>query len=246
MLAVDTGSAPLDDVRLGRALRELRRQAGQTQAQAAAASRVSRRTIGRIERDGAGALTVDTLRRIFALYEARVRLDVWWRGALLDRLLDQQHAALVEHLAGLFGRRGWLVQPEVTFSEWGERGAIDLLAIHPPTGSCVVVEVKTAWGSLEETNRRLDVKVRLAEKLAEQRFGWKPTSVSRLLALPDHDAPRRVAASHAETLALLYPARAREMRTWLRRPIGRIGGLWFVSNAHLNATGSGRRDLPTL
>ena len=64
--------------------------------------------------------------------------------------------------AALLEAEGWLTAAEVTYSGYGERGSIDLLAFHPATRTLLVVEVKTEIASVEETLRRHDAKVRLA------------------------------------------------------------------------------------
>lgn len=222
-----------DDERLARALRELRRRAGQTQEEAALAAHVSPRIFRRVERRGAAGSPIDTVRAVFEPYEARVRVSVWWHGAELDRLLDEAHAALVERVTRIVSMRGWLTAPETTYSEYGERGSIDVFGMEPKTLSCLVAEIKSTFGSMEETNRQLDVKTRLAPKLCLARFGQHPTSVSRLLILPNDSTVRRVAARHSATLGAIYPARAREIRAWLRQPEGAINGLWYVSNRTL-------------
>ncbi|HUG49211.1 MAG TPA: hypothetical protein VMP67_12460 [Candidatus Limnocylindria bacterium] len=144
-------------------------------------------------------------------------------------MLDERHAALVERALRVYVSRGWQAAVEVTYSEWGERGSIDLLCGHPGTRSAVVNEIKTSFGSLEETNRLLDVKVRLASKLIEKRFGWQPLVVSRVLVLPADDALRRVVSRHGHTMDSAYPARSREVRAWIRRPSGTLRGIWFLS-----------------
>ena len=72
--------------------------------------------------------------------------------------------------------------------------AVDVLADHLDTRSLLVIEVKASLGSLEDTNRRLDVKERLAPGLGMARFGWRPTTVSRLLMVPDDLTIRRLVA----------------------------------------------------
>ncbi len=218
-----------DDERLSRALRELRRRSGLTQEEAAQAAGVSPRVFRRAERIGSAGASIDTLRSLFEPFGARIHVSVWWRGAEIDRLFDEAHAALVERVVALFVRRGWQTASEVTFSEYGERGSIDVFGFEPRERACAVAEVKASFGSMEETNRRLDIKARLAPKLCLQRFGLHPTSVSRLLILPNDMTLRRVAARHAATMGAVYPARASEIRAWLRHPAGSISGLWFVS-----------------
>ena len=151
-----------DDVRLGDSLRALRRRAALRQEDVATTARVSRRTVGRIERGEVGQITLETVRSVFSAADARVKVIATWRGAGLDRLLDERHAALVESAVRWLRRCGWRIEVEVTFAEYGERGSIDILAGHDATRTCLVLEVKTAFGSIEETNRALDAKVRLA------------------------------------------------------------------------------------
>jgi hypothetical protein len=122
-----------------------------------------------------------------------------------------------------------LVLPEVTFSEFGERGSIDILAGHVQTRSVVVGEVKASIGSIEETNRRLDVKERLAPKIVRERFGWTARSLSRVLIVPEDSTIRRILDRHRQTMEAVYPAHGREFRKWLVRPEGRIAAIWFLS-----------------
>src|SRR6185437_10731423 len=105
-------------------------------------------------------------RRLFAAVDARLKVTVWWRGAAAAQLLDARHAALSERAINVLASLSWFVLSEVTFSEFGERGSIDILAGQLQTRSVVVGEVKASIGSIEETNRRLDVKERLAHKIA--------------------------------------------------------------------------------
>lgn len=131
--------------------------------------------------------------------------------------------------------RGWEAIPEVTYSGHGERGSIDVMAGHPVTRSLLVSEVKTAFGSLEEMNRMLDAKERLAPALCRERFGWTPLTTSRVLILPDDRTLRRIVDRHASTMASVYPMRSREVRRWLREPLGRVRGIWFLSKGHHRA-----------
>lgn len=218
-----------DDERAGRLLRTIRRRADRTQAELAALAEVPRTDVIKIEAGRVAEVHLGRARRVFAAAGGRARLTVWWNGALADRLLDERHAALGERALAVYARRHWETAVEVTFSEWGERGSIDLLAGHRLTRSAVVNEVKSALGSIEDTNRLLDVKVRLAPKLVYERFGWRPETVSRVLILPSEDAIRRKVARLARTMEVAYPARSREVRAWIRQPQGTLRGLWFLS-----------------
>jgi hypothetical protein len=83
----------------------------------------------------------------------------------------------------------------------------------------------------EETNRSVDVKERHAAKLATERFGWRPRSVSRVLILPEDSTIRRILREHRETISSLYPQNSRDFRRWLQDPNGRIAAVWFLSEA---------------
>jgi transcriptional regulator with XRE-family HTH domain len=217
-----------DDIRTGRLLKLLRRRAAITQENLAHRSGVPRLTIIRVERGEAGAIDLDRLRRLFEGVGARGRLHVWWNGAAADRLLDERHAGLVDHTVGLLQRRGWTTAIEVSFSEFGERGSIDVLGVKPRSQAAVVVEVKSDIGASEEMHRLLDAKERLARGVVRARFGWTPMALGRVLVMPDEDRLRRLVAKHERTMRAIYPASGREVRQWLRAPAGRLSGLWFV------------------
>ncbi len=187
--------------------------------------------ISRIERGKLGGLTIGTLRRVFEEFDAEVAILVRWRGGELDRLVDRRHAGLSERFVLRLERSGWTVVPEVSFSEYGERGSIDLVAWHEPSRTLLVIEIKTELTSIEETIRRHDVKARLSGKLVRERFGWEPRSVSRLLVLPDERTPRRQVDRFTSVLNRAYPVRGHDVRAWLAAPHGPISGLLFLSGA---------------
>lgn len=173
---------------------------------------------------------VNDLRAHFGKLGATVRFSAWYDGATLDRLIDADHASVLHAAAGDVVRCGWpRVDTEVTFNEWGERGSIDFLGAHEIARAILVGEAKSAWGSLEETRRTLDVKVRLAPAIAAKRYGWEPATIGAVLAFPEDAQARRIASEYARTLLAGYPARNREVRSWLRAPDGPLRGLWFLS-----------------
>jgi transcriptional regulator with XRE-family HTH domain len=218
-----------DDERLGQLFRLLREELQLTQEELAIATSIPVVDIHRLENGRVGEVAYGRARRLFAEFDARARISVWWKGAAADRLLDERHAAYVERSARVLRRDGWGVPSEVTYSEYGERGSIDLFGHRREFEAVAVGEVKSAFGSLEELNRSLDVKVRLAPTICRKRFGWTPKHVGRLI-VPGLSSTRRVVAAHRQTMDELYPARAREIRGWVHRPVGNIGGIWFLSN----------------
>ena len=180
-------------------------------------------------------MTVDRLRGVCEPLDARLIVTIQWRGGDLDRLLDEGHATLLGRIAALLERYGWETDSEATFSEYGERGSIDLLAWHAPTRTLLIVEVKTELTSIEETLRTHDVKVRLGPSIAAKRRGWDVAAVGRLLVLPDESTPRRRVSRHGALLARPYALRGSVCSAWLRRG-GPGSGLLFLS-----PTNGGRR-----
>lgn len=219
----------MDDVRIGRLLRALRLERRLRQRDVAAASSVAQTTVSLIERGHLDRLSQKTIRAVFAAVEARFEGSVSWRGGAIDRLLDERHSLLVGAVAERLRAASWMVEVEVTFSVYGERGSIDLLAFHPASGVLLVVEVKTELTSVEETVRRHDAKERLARGVALERFGWSAPSTSRLLVVLDAATARRRAQRHDEVLRVAYPDRGTGVRRWLRWPDRRLRGLLFLS-----------------
>jgi len=222
-----------DDERLGRLLRFIRQRERLTQRALAERAAVPREDVIAMEAGAIGRLPFDRARRMFEVVGARLRAVAWWNGAAADRILDERHAALVERALAVFRRRGWVTAPEVSFSEFGERGSIDVLGAMERLRAVAVCEIKTEFGSLEETNRVLDMKERLAPVIAQRQFGWRPRFVGRILVVPATPSIRRVVAAHELTMRSVYPARSREVRAWLRAPTAPLRGIWFLSEVAL-------------
>ena len=218
----------MDDARLGRLIRVLRHRRGWRQEDLARRAAVGPRAIGRLEAGRFGPVTISTVRAVIATFGLSYEGTVRGLGAGEDRLLDQHHATMVGGCATWLSVLAWKTRSEVTYSEWGERGSVDLLAWHAATSSLIVIEVKTELASVEATLRKLDEKVRLADVIV-RRFGWRPTSVSRLLVLPDTTTQRRHVRLHAAVLDRAFPVRTRAVRTWCRAPVGAIAGLMFIA-----------------
>ena len=123
---------------------------------------------------------------------------------------------------------GWIVLPEVTFSIYGERGSIDVLAFHPATGSLLVIEVKSAVPDVQATLAGLDRKRRLAPRIARE-DGWRVTSVSAWLVLPNDRTARRRVEAHEATFRAALPGATLDMRRWAKAPHGAVAGVVFVS-----------------
>jgi transcriptional regulator with XRE-family HTH domain len=219
----------MNDATVGRSIRILRLRLGWRQQDLAEKAGVSQGLVSLVERGRLDAVTIRKLRRVLGALDAETLFDVRWRGGLLDRLLDERHATLVGKVATVLSRFGWQVVPELTYSVFGERGSIDLVAWHATSRTLLVVEVKTELASIEATLRKLDEKVRLAPSLVNERFGWRPGPVARLLVLPADRTQRRRVARHGAVLDRALPARGPVVRMWLRGPQASIAGIAFLS-----------------
>jgi hypothetical protein len=169
---------------------------------------------------------------LFEALDARLQLAPQWRGAELERLLDADHAAIVAQVVRRLELFGWSTLVEVTYSEFGERGSIDVLGLHPQKRAALVVEVKSDLPSEEAAARKLDEKARLAPSIVRRRAGWTPSTLGVVLVLPESPRLRRRLAGSA-VLAQRFPIASRRLATWLRRPEGAFAGSWFLSGITL-------------
>jgi transcriptional regulator with XRE-family HTH domain len=194
---------------------------------------VSQSLIARVERGGTGRLRVDTIDRIAAVLDARLTVRIDWQGEAADRLLDADHAEIVEQVMVFMRLAGWEVLPEVTFNTAGERGAIDILAWHAGSATLLVVEVKTVVPDLQGMLGTFDRKLRHADAAARGR-GWRPGRIWSLLAMSESRTSRRRVSKHAETFTARFPHRGREARQAFRNPGSVTAGsppiraLWFL------------------
>jgi transcriptional regulator with XRE-family HTH domain len=229
----------VDDRTVGLIVRALRRRRGWRQLDLAREAGSSQALVSVIERGHLDATKVRVLRKVFKALDAGLWIDLRWRGGAAARLLDEDHARPVGAVADGLQRLGWSVHTEVTYSVYGERGSIDLLAWHEATGALLVVEVKTELDSAEATLRKLDEKTRLAPTIVQERYGWRAGFVSRVLVLAETSVNRRRLASHARLFDTALPAHPTNVRRWLRHPVGRLDGRWFLP---LISPGSDRRS----
>jgi transcriptional regulator with XRE-family HTH domain len=222
----------MDVVRFGLGMRALRRRRGWTQDRLAERARVSRSMIWRLERGHADRVSPHTMIEVAAALGARVDVRLLWHGEGLDRLLDAAHAQLIEHTLRLLAAPGWEVATEVSFDIHGERGSIDILAFHRPTGTLLVIEIKSTVPDMQAMLHGIDRKARLGPEIARAR-GWPVERVARLLVLPNDRTARRRVGAHEATFRAALPDRTRAVLRWLRNPVGPLAGILFVSDARL-------------
>ncbi|MEO8625200.1 MAG: hypothetical protein ABI452_00725 [Candidatus Limnocylindrales bacterium] len=112
-----------DDDRLANASRALRLHLGLTQDELVGPGRS--RHIPRLIEDGCAAeLRLKDIRNHFSGLGGSVRITAWYEGALLDRLVDSEHADVIEHAVTQIVDANWpRVDTEVSFNEYGDRGS---------------------------------------------------------------------------------------------------------------------------
>lgn len=179
--------------------------------------------IGLLERGHVDGVSLRRIRRIAQALDLRLDWDPGWRGSELARLRDHDHAAIAEARSRLLQSDRWEVAAELSFNHFGDRGRIDLLAYHLATGALLVIEIKTVIADVQALLGNLDVKVRLAPRLATQR-GWRPRLVTPMLVVLDTRTNRRRIHEHSRLFASLA-LRGWAARRWLRDPGGDPGGL---------------------
>jgi transcriptional regulator with XRE-family HTH domain len=222
----------MNDKEAGRALRAIRHRQAKRLSDVAMDTGLSRATASRVERGEWERLAFGNVTAVASALGARLSMEVSWRGAELDRVLDEGHARLVGIVVRRLAAVGWETRVEVSYSVFGERGSIDVFGWHQASASLAVVEVKSEMGSVEGLLRPLDAKVRLAPTIARDQFGWRAARVARIVVFPESDAVRRTVARHAVVFDAALPARSLAVRAWLRAPAGSLRGRWFVSDSH--------------
>ena len=223
----------MDLVRFGRGIRALRVRRRWRQVDLAAAARVSQSTVARIERGLGSRMTADTLAGVAHALGARIDVRLNWAGEGLDRLLDQEHARLVETFARRLRAAGWEARTEVTFWIRGERGAVDILAWHPASRIILVIEIKSVVPDVQAMVATLDRKARLGLEIAAS-VGWHGVGVGRLLVFGESRTARRRVDSHRSTFQAALPDRFVEVRRFLATPWAdpALRGLVFVPGSH--------------
>jgi transcriptional regulator with XRE-family HTH domain len=197
-----------------RTLRAVRRRKGLSQRVLGRRLGVSQATVSRWERtaleDCSGVELEAWAQALGAHASIELRLDG-------ERpLVDQKHAQMQNWLVGYLRRAGWVAEAEVSFNHFGDRGRIDVLAFHPIIQCLLVVEIKTRFADAQDLIGRLDVKRRIAPKLAVER-GWRPATAVGALVFSESTTTRRRLIAHRELLAG-YSLRGRTAMAWLRRP----------------------------
>jgi transcriptional regulator with XRE-family HTH domain len=222
----------VDDLRVGTSLRTIRIRRRLRLVDVAALAGVSPSLISRIERGHLDEVTVGTIRTVAKALDVRIELTPRWRAGDLERLLNAKHSALHELVARhLEQLPGWVMQPEVSFAVYAERGIIDILAWHPRRRALLVIELKTDIVDVNELVGTVDRKGRHAVRVAIER-GWirprdPPPTVSIWVIVADGATNRRRVAAHRTMLRAAFHVDGRSIGPWLRNPNRAIRALSF-------------------
>jgi transcriptional regulator with XRE-family HTH domain len=213
----------MDFITIGRLLRMLRIRRGWRQGDVARKAQISRATVGRHENGSIGSFSA--LERHAAVFSLRLDVRLLGRAGDLVRLADEEHAAIVETVASWLRGMGFEIETEASFSEWGERGRIDLLAFERAIGALVLVEVKTQLLDLQDLFGSLSIRERLVGTVADRR-GWSVQRRVSVLAVAGTSANREVVRAHPA----LFKEFARRRITDAALAAGHTRILTWVSN----------------
>jgi hypothetical protein len=178
-------------------------------------------------------MTAETLAKVAQALGAGIEVRLNWRGEGVDRLLDQEHASLVEAFARRLRASDWEVRTEVTFWIRGERGSVDILAWHPESRITLLVEIKSVVPDLQAMVGALDRKARLGLEIAAS-VGWRAVGVGRVLVIGETRTARRRVETYRSTFDAAFPDRFVEVRRFLAAPWTGpdLRGLVFLPGSH--------------
>jgi len=126
---------------------------------------------------------------------------------------------------------GWIAEPEVSFSIYGERGVIDILAWYPTRRILLVVELKTEIVDISEFMATPGSQAP-ARGGRGSFSGWDPVAIATWVVVADSRTNRRAVAAHATTLRSKLPVDGRGILAWLRHPSGPVDALGFLPQVH--------------
>jgi transcriptional regulator with XRE-family HTH domain len=218
----------VNDGRVGLAFRAVRRRRGLRQADVAERAGTHQTTVSKLERGHLDPLALRTIRPIAAVLEVSVAIAPRWSRGDIDRLLDEQHAALVEAATATLRPLQWTVLPEYTFSHFGERGSVDLVGWQPLAAALLLVEAKSRLVDLQDLLASTDRKRRLVPMLLASERGWRAASIGSVVVMPEGSLARNAVARHRATIGARFPGRTTEVRRWLANPRGPLAAVWFL------------------
>lgn len=217
----------MEDVKVGERVRMVRLKRRLTQAEVGGAAGLRPIEVSHLEHGVLDELTIGMMRRIVAAIGMRIDLVPRWKGVDLEREMVGAHDALQAAVLRLIrGTPGWVAEAEVTYSIFGERGAIDILAWHAASRTLLIIELKTLLVDPAEIKRKNDERRRHGPEIAAER-GWRPKGVAVWVIFTDTRTNRARVARHADILLSPDTIDGRAMRAWLRKPSGAVDALSY-------------------
>jgi hypothetical protein len=122
----------------------------------------------------------------------------------------------------------------VSFSIYGERGVIDILAWHAESRSLLIIELKTAVVDPQGLVASMGRRVRLGPRIAAQ-FGWQPAAVSAWVVMLDTRTNHRRVLRSSALLRSAFPSDGHRMHSWMTRPAGSIRALSYWTDVRPGA-----------
>jgi transcriptional regulator with XRE-family HTH domain len=237
----------MTDEQAGRLIAAVRRYLRLRQDDVGREARVDQKVVSLLERGQLARVSVERFRRVCAVLQIEPMLELRWRGGQGDRLVDRDHARIVDAVLAELGRLGWETTPEFTFNVYGERGSVDILAWHPGKRVLLLIEVKTRLTDLQRFLMSMSRKLRLVPAVVAAERGWQRVALGHLVVVLDSRANRATVAGHEATFVATFPARTARVRAWLRSPVGDLAGIWFLAlrrEAHPEDTAAQRIRAP--
>jgi transcriptional regulator with XRE-family HTH domain len=200
-----------DRFQIGAAVKSLRTAIGWSQQMLASRAGVSQSLVSLVERGRLDDLTFGTASALLEAMGGRlvVRVDAPYLG---DRARQREpaHARMSTYTVRRLRSSDWLAATEVEVGGDRSRGWIDILAVHPETGTLLVIELKTEIHDLGQIERSLGWYEREAFATA-RRLGWRPRrAIGCLLLLASRANDERVASNRA-SIDDGFRIRAREL-----------------------------------
>jgi transcriptional regulator with XRE-family HTH domain len=217
------------DEQAGRLIAAVRRRLRLRQEDVGRVAGVDQKVVSLLENGRLERVSVERFRKVCAALGIEPALELRWRGGQGDRLVDRDHARIVEAVVAELTRLGWETTPEFTFNVFGERGSVDVLAWHPVGRALLVIEVKTRLTDLQRLLMSMSRKLRLVPPLVAEQRGWKRAALGHVVVILDSRSNRSTVAGHEATFAATFPFRTARVRAWFRAPVGDLAGLWFVA-----------------
>lgn len=189
---------------------------------------MSQSSVSKLERGQIEHLRLETIRPMCRALDMSISLEPRWRGSDLDRLLDAEHAMLVEECVRRLRADGWEPLVEYSFNHFGDRGSVDVVAWHAARRALLIVEVKSRIVDIQALTGAIDRKVRVVPGLLARDRRWRAAHVGVVLVIAETTANRQQVRRHPATFGVAFPAGTVEVRRWLRSPDGSLRGTWFL------------------